>query len=293
MKIILTGASGYLGSKLAISLLASGHDVSLLLRPGSKLDRLGPIASNLCVGRYHTDADIVDFVTKVAPDVVIHTACSYGRKDETPLQIHDANVRFGLCILQALDQADHAWTFFNCGTVLGPDINLYALTKNQFSQVGRAFIDQGKGTSRFINVALQHIYGPNDDPSKFTQHVLNACRNADPVLELTAGEQKRDFVYIDDVTSAFHVLVENREQLGRFAEIDVGSGIAPTIRAFVETIHRLTKSTTKLRFGALPYRVNEAMLCVADLSQMRRLGWAPQYTVEAGVCRTIELDMIR
>ena len=290
MKIIVTGASGFLGSRLAIEILERGHDGFLLLRPGSKLDRLGDKAESFKLRRYETDVDISGFVTEVSPDLVIHTACSYGRKDETPLQIYDANLRFGLSLLQAIEQSKRVVTFINSGTVLQSDTNLYALTKNQFSQAGRALATHSKNQLRFINVALQHMYGPGDDPSKLTTHVLRACRSNTPEIALTAGEQKRDLIYIDDVISAFVVLAEKHDQLGTVEDFDVGSGVAPTIRAFVETVHRMTKSSTKLRFGALPYREKEAMLCVADTTRMRSLGWAPQYDIEAGIRKTLQLE---
>ena len=290
MKIILTGASGYLGSKLATELLESGYDVFLLLRHSSKLGRFDCKAFNLKCGRYVTDADIADFVTEIRPDIVIHTACSYGRTDETPLQMYDANLRFGLSILQALDELQSPATFINSGTVLQPDINLYALTKNQFSTIGRALSLRSDSAIRFINVSLQHMYGPGDDTSKFTTYVMHGCQSSIPEILLTAGEQQRDLIYIDDVVSAFVTIAENHHQFEITENIEVGTGAAPTIRTFVETVHRLTNSATKLQFGALPYREKEAMLCIADITKMRSLGWRPQYDIEAGIAKAIEED---
>lgn len=142
----------------------------------------------------------------------------------------------------------------------------------------------------FINVLLQHMYGPGDDASKFTTHVLHACHRNDPVLKLTAGEQARDFIYIDDVVSAYDTLLTQRHQLDTVQDIDVGSGVAPTIRQFVETAHRLTASRTELLFGALPYRANEAMHCLANVARMTQLGWVPAFDLNAGLKKTIELE---
>lgn len=288
--ILLTGASGFLGSALARHLHTVGVDVALLLRRTSRLERLQELERYFEIGRYESDAEVDNFIHRIQPDVVIHTACSYGRQGESLLQVADANVRFGLQILQSLVRLGYPATFLNTGTVLGPEVSAYALTKAQFAQWGRFLAHQSDGQLRFINVLLQHMFGPGDDASKFTTHVLHACHRNDPELKLTAGEQQRDFIYIDDVVSAYMTLVDCRQDIGMAPDVEVGSGEAPTVRQFVETVHRLTKSSTKLCFGAIPYRANEAMQCKAELSLMNRLGWRPEFLLEEGLKKTIESE---
>ncbi len=290
MKILLTGASGYLGSALAIHWLKAGHQVALLLRPGSQLRRLRGMDSAFDIGRCITDAEVDGFIRRVQPELVIHAACAYGRKGETILQIADANLRLGLGIMQALRHIEQPVGFINTGSGLAPEVSLYALSKHQFAQWGRIVAEQSFGQLRFMNVLLQHFYGPGDDPSKFVTHVLHACHRNEPVLKLTAGEQARDFIYIDDVISAYSALVDQHGQLESVLDIEVGTGLAPTIREFVETAHRLTSSRTELQFGALPYRANEAMRCQANVERIKSLGWKPTFDLEAGLRRTIELE---
>ena len=290
MNILLTGASGFLGSALALHLLDARHQVALLLRPTSRLDRLRGRDSAFDIGRCATDGKVDAFVRRVRPEVVIHTACAYGRQGESLLQVADANLRLGLVMLQALQHTGLAVTFINTGTVLAPEVSPYALTKHQFAQWGRFLAAQSAGQLRFGNVLLQHVDGPGDDASKFTTHVLHACHRNEPELKLTAGEQKRDFIYIDDVVSAYSVLSDKCHQLESVLDIEVGSGVAPTIREFVETVHRLTASSTKLLFGALPYRVNEAMYCQANVERMKELGWKPVFDLEAGLKKNIEQE---
>jgi nucleoside-diphosphate-sugar epimerase len=134
------------------------------------------------------------------------------------------------------------------------------------------------------------MYGPGDDASKFTTYVLHACHRNDPALRLTAGEQMRDFVYIDDVVSAYATLLEQSDSLESTVDIDVGSGDAPAVRKFVEIVHALTKSNSELQFGAVAYRPNEAMFCKADIARMQALGWQPKFDLSTGIKKTIELE---
>ena len=290
MKILLTGGSGFLGSALARYFHQKGHRLSLILRPDSRLERLPEIESTLDLGRCSTDAEIVSFLCSVQPEIVIHTACAYGRQGEPPVQLFDTNVRYGLLIMQLLLRAGRPLTFINTGTILNADVSPYALSKHQLVSWGRHIAQQSSGQLRFVNVLLQHMYGPRDDASKFPAHVLQACLRNDPELKLTSGEQRRDFIYIDDVVSAYGALVDRYNELETIVDIEVGTGVAPSIREFVETVHRLTSSNTKLLFGAIPYREKEAMLCQADISRMSTFGWRPLYSLEAGLKRTIEIE---
>lgn len=278
-----------MGSKLALEFLSLGYNVSLLLRPESQLDRISGHQAEFTIGRATSMSDIQEFVFKAAPDVIVHTACSYGRRGESLLEMSDANYRFGLSIAQFGLAMDRPLTFINTSTGLDPQVNFYALTKHQFSQTGQLLASRSGSKLRFINVLLEHMYGPGDHKSKFTTHVLEACRQNIPEINLTMGTQKRDFIYIDDVVSAYVAIIKKAEHFGSSADIEVGSGIAPSVREFVETAHRLTGSSSKLNFGAVPFRPQEAMHCQANIAQMKSLGWMPKYDLVSGINKTIQM----
>lgn len=317
MKVLITGGSGFLGSAAALHLQAAGHELALLLRPGSSVARLGQAASRMQLGRCSSDAEIAGFVRAVQPQAVLHTACSYGRQGETALQLLDTNLRFGMLLLQALNSpSDGPRHFINIGSALSHHVSAYALSKAQFAQWGGLMARTGG--PRFTNVLLQHMYGPGDDGNKFSSLVLRACRSHQPSLALTAGEQRRDFIHVDDVVSALALLlqmpagrVDGAVDAGVDAElaagvhvhaadhlhshqavteIELGSGQAPTVREFVETVHALTASRTRLLFGALPYRPGEAMHCQANISRLTGWGWAPRHTLRSGLQDTLKRD---
>ena len=74
MRLLITGASGFLGSALARDLQERGHEVALLLRPRSLLFRLEGRSFDIC--RYERDADLQAYIARVKPEAIIHTACA-------------------------------------------------------------------------------------------------------------------------------------------------------------------------------------------------------------------------
>ncbi len=291
MNILITGATGFLGSTLAKHWVQAGYEITLLTRSLSSLRRVEALLPAVRLVRFISDSEIVKIVQNISPDVVVHTACAYGRKGETALQVFDANVRLGLLLLDGvLGGVGARVSFINTGTVLGPSASDYALGKHQFVQWGDRLAQQNPERLQFVNIRLQHMFGPGDDPTKFTSNVFHACWNNQPQLALTLGEQRRDFIFIDDVVSAYDTIAHKLNELSSFDQIDLGSGNAPSVRRFVEQVHTLTKSRTELQFGAIPYRANEAMLCQADTRRMSELGWHTAYSLEQGIQKTIELE---
>ena len=289
-RLLLTGAGGFLGSALARRWLDAGHEVHAIVRPASRLDRLAAVRGRIILHVAAVPDDAARVFGEVRLDALVHAACAYGRAGETPRQVFDANLGLGIALLQAiLDGGVHV-DVLNTGSVLEPEVSLYALSKRQFSDWGARLATQSPRRLRFVDLRLQHMYGPGDDASKFTTHVLRSCARHEPVLALTAGEQRRDFLFIDDVVAAYDAVLACVAAFAPHETIDVGSGDAPTVREFVELAHRVSGSRTRLDFGAVPYRAHEAMLCRADTTRLRALGWRPAFGLESGLLETLRRE---
>ena len=284
--LLITGATGFLGSHLVRKFLNDGWDVAILKRPASNLNRIADVLDRLHV--FDVDSLNEPFVTLGHVDVVIHTATNYGQYGEPTSSIFEANTAFPLRLLEALTRHGTG-AVINTDTVLDPMLNAYALSKHQFKQWGQQFARDGR--CRFVNLRLEHMYGAGDDPTKFTTHVIRACLDNAPELRLTLGEQKRDFIHVDDAVDAYAVVIDRLLELAPgFNELDVGSGRAVTIREFVETVRCLTDATTQLEFGALPYRLNEPMFSQANTTPLTTLGWTNHYDLAAGLAKTIKSE---
>ena len=113
---------------------------------------------------------------------------------------------------------------------------------------------------------------------------MNSCLKNVPELKLTFGEQKRDFIYIDDVVSGYLIILDKLAgPPGFFNDFHVGSGVTVSIRDFVEKVHHLSESQTQLAFGSIPYRKGEVMSSHANIEHLIKLGWSCKTNLEQGL----------
>lgn len=290
MKILVTGASGYLGSHIVRALLSENYEILILKRSFSDTERIKDLLHDLYA--YDIDKCPIEMPFKEHHkiDAIIHTAICYGRKGEKITEIFKSNTVFPLCLLETAISYNTE-IFINTDTSLPANLNPYSLSKAQIVEWGQYIAKEEK--IKFVNIKLEHFYGPRDEHTKFTTYVIKNCLSNVLELKLTLGEQKRDFIHIDDVVSAYLILLKKAtEQSEWFQEYKLGSGKAVTIREFVEIVHRLTRSRTKLIFGAIPYRKGELMYSEADISKLEALGWSPKISLEAGIQQVISMDKV-
>lgn len=281
MRIIITGISGYLGSQIANTLI-SKHEIAGTIRKTSALTRLNDKAQIELITV--DEGDWEDKIKSFRPDIVINTAALYGRKGESVSALIEANILFPIKLIENLDANT---VFINCGTSLPSSVSLYAQTKSQFVDLAKTYCDAAK--VKFINLRLEHFFGPGDDESKFTSYVINQCLKNLP-LNLTEGSQFRDFIYIDDLLNAFESIIESLDKLVQFENIDVGSGKAITVREFVETVISVTYSNSKVNFGAVPMRKNELMYSCANTELLMSFNWTNKFSVDEAISKILNKE---
>lgn len=285
MKILLTGATGYLGSHLAHAFLQRGDRVVAVKRSSSCIARLSDIVDQLMffdIDRMPAE-EIIASAGSI--DAVVHTATCYGRNGERDATIATSNYAFPLAVLEAAARTGTP-LFVNTGTSLGKAVNAYALAKQQFSEWGRMYAESGR--IAFVDLRLEHFYGPLDDESKFVTFVLHSCARNESELRLTEGLQERDFIYIDDVISAYRAVLDAKWT--GYHALDVGYGQNVTIRHLVETAHVLTHSKTQLRFGAVPMRSHELLQSTPDLKAIQALGWHAEISLKEGLQKILAIE---
>jgi len=290
-KILLTGATGYLGSHLLKGLLENtDHEIVILKRSFSNTHRIDKALKNPRVKFYDIDKTDLKTVFETNDiETILHCATNYGREDKDILNIVQSNLMLPLTLLQ-LGIKSGVKNFINTDTVMEKNVNHYSLSKKQFLD----WLKECKSDIKCVNVMLEHFYGASDNKSKFTTFIINQLQDKVEKIDLTEGEQKRYFIHIDDVVEAFLTLLDNLENINEnFSDFEVSTEKNITIKEFVLLAKELTGNTnTKLNFGAVAYRENELMECQTDLSAIKKLGWCPKIKIEEGLRKLIQMESV-
>lgn len=281
-RVLLTGATGFLGSHLLEALLRQGDEVTILKRSTSDTWRIKHLLDD--VETFDVDVQPLEVAFKANKfDAIIHTACSYGRSGEPAHNVVETNLLFGLRLLDAaiLFNID---TFFNTDTLLPKYLSTYSLSKKQFVE----WLKQRSTEIQVVNLKLEHMYGPKDDPKKFVPWLISQLQQGVERIPLTEGNQLRDFIYIEDVVAAYLLVLKEKTKFSRFTEFDVGTGLQTSVRDFTEQFFLEFSAEnpghkTTLGFGDIPLREGEPMSVAIDNCALLNLGWAPRYSVKNGI----------
>ncbi len=290
MNILLTGATGFVGSYMLEALLEAGHTIAVVKRSFSQVDRIKNHLEECKV--YDLDKiEIEKIYEENMIECIVHCATYYGRDDRQCIKNIESNLLFPLQML-SLGMEHGVRHFINTDSFFANQIETdqdldqklymcgYTLSKRQFRQWGRMFVSN-YGID-FINMKLEHVYGERDGESKFIPYIVEQCRNNVPVLELSEGIQERDFIHVSDVVNAYIVVINNIEnrRIYGYREYEVGTGCSLKLREFVEIIHRAVTSNTLLKWGATKMKSGEIMKSKADNVELKKIGWMPEIVQE-------------
>lgn len=283
MKILITGASGFLGRNLISKLLKENHAIIALKRSFSICDNHDGVVY------YDVDKYSLEEIFKVEKNIeaVIHTATSYGRNNETLEEIVQSNVLFPLKIL-TLATENNVKIFINTDTFWHKFTNEYSISKKHLTDWLIYYSKNNK--IKAVNIILGHLYGPGDSDHKFVTSMIKKMISGEEKLDLTHGDQIRDFLFIEDAVTAYCMILNEIfiQKVQNYEEIELGSGVGTTIKTIVEEIKKATNANTRLNFGNIPYRKNELMCSISNTTKLRGLGWDPKISLIEGIKITVD-----
>ena len=316
MKVLVTGAAGFIGSHLVDRLLAEGEEVlgfdDLSSGTMANLHK----ARNSGVGKFTfqrgdvTSNLLADVIKRFKPEVVFHLAAQVDVRKSVADPIHDAmiNIIGTINLLQASSEAGARKVVFTSsgGCIYGePEESRLPVTEDQV-YLPEAMPESPYGVSKkvvldylryfsavkgleYTALALANVYGPRQEPASevglegqvvaiFSRKMLSGR----PCTIYGDGTQTRDFVFVDDVVSAF---VAARDR-GTNELINVGSGIELSVNELYGRLAELTGTRfDPIYAGARP---GELQRIVVDASKAGSvLGWAPSVPLEEGLKHTV------
>jgi nucleoside-diphosphate-sugar epimerase len=286
MNILITGATGFLGSHLLPQLIKRGDKVIVLNRASScikekNIARLGH--KEYEIGK----TDIEDVFQENSIDVIIHLATDYGKKNNNNIcEIINANITLPSKLLE-LGVKHNVEAFINADTSIGSLYSLYSASKKAFIEIARYFSANHK--IKFINFIFEYMYGEGDDETKFIPFAIAAILKGKKI-EATAGEQKRDFIYIKDIVGAYIKALEGLKSLkAEFINLNIGTGKSISLKEFIALAEEISGKKADINWGKLNYKKNEIFDSRADISAAKQLlGWLPDTTWRDGLKSVME-----
>lgn len=266
MRILVTGATGFVGQNLLPYLRGQGHETHALIRPAS--DRSRVLTDHLCVFDDDINA-LAAYLRTHRIDGIIHLASLYVAEHK-PEQIKDlvlSNVYLGTAVLDASVKAGVKW-FLNTGTIwqnynAAPHsdeycpVNLYAASKQAFIDMAKYYTETSG--IRFCTLKLCDTYGANDTRRKIFALFEQIARTGE-TLKMSPGEQKLDIVHIDKVTEQFTKLANLlNEGADLRPEYVVTSGKRVALKELARQYEAAHGVKLNIEWGGRPYRQREVM----------------------------------
>ncbi|CAH1218383.1 ADP-L-glycero-D-manno-heptose-6-epimerase [Paenibacillus plantiphilus] len=304
---IVTGATGFIGAALCRQLLQKGWRVYAIIRPQSP--HCGRLPKHNGLIRIEGDLSTIEAWGAALLEAGVHFTAFFHlawngvgrdmRNDAT--QQHN--------IAPAVDTV-HLARRLNCSVWIGAGsqaeygrlegrvtekfearpTTAYGLAKLTAGQEALA-LSASMGLPAYW-MRIFSTYGPGDNEGWLIGDCIRQLlRGERPPL--TKGEQRWDYLYVDDAAAA---LLSVAEQSGEHAPgvYNLGSGQSRTIRHIVSLIRDETDKGIKLKFGELPYREDQVMHLEADISPLAALtGWRPRTTLRQGIALTVKAERER
>ena len=298
---LVTGATGFIGQHLVRRLVSENVTTHCLVRAES----LTPVARHRLAGadcrplESDAPADWRHALQGIEAEVVFHLASTgVVPGSDSPVLLIETNVRLIARLLAAVQQ----WPLRNIvytgsfseyapsDEVLTEDSPLLPATPYGASKVAAWTAGQSLAKQMglpLINTRLFHVYGPGEASGRLIPYLYDRLSRGEPA-ELTAGQQVRDLMFIDDVIDALLAAASLPPASVPIA-YNVCSGNPVTVRQICEvTAEQMQAPPSLLRWESLPYRTGEMMRAVGDNRRfVHATAWRPQVGLEEGVARSL------
>lgn len=288
MKILITGATGFIGENLISSLVSDDLELFSIVRTSSNTSNLTDIST---VFIYDGKIDsLISFFQKHSFNGVIHLASLFlpTHEENDISNLIDSNLKFGIELLEAVKRTNVQW-FINTGTLwqhyennIYNPVNLYAATKQGFETISKYYTETSNII--FTTLKLNDTFGKNDKRKKIF-NLWDEMIKKGISLDMSLGEQIIDIVYIEDVISAYKLLIAHLSSdiSNQFnnKSFCVTSRERMNLKDLAKLFESVTNKNLEINWGKKKYREREVMIPYETLPIVP--GWSQKHSLKEAI----------
>lgn len=293
-KVLITGATGFIGQHCLAPLLARGYEVHAISSRAAKGPAVDGVqwhqadllqngtAQTLCASLQ--PSHLLHLAWYVVPGKLISSPENFAWVTASLELVRQFAAQGGKRLTVCGSGYEYDWSYGYCSEKLTPAApnTVYGACKQALQLLVRSFAGENGLSAAWGRVFF--LYGPAEHPNRLVSSVILSLLRGEPA-KCSHGRQIRDYLHVQDVADGLVAVLDSPVE----GAINVSSGQASTLREIVLTVGRLLERPELIQLGALPARANDTPLVVGENARLTaETGWKQQFELEAGLRQTID-----